>query len=229
MSLLAQHKNGLSALAWRRQLGGGDNTAWLLKHNLMQVMVERDADRPLQGDIRLHHAYRGGERRGQGRGRASPGKTPFVAAVQCSPEGHPIAMRMERLAGFRTADLAIARCCPVAAGRPTGCAALRRLPRPAACARPSSPAAGGPTEPALAWVNTLAGQRQKRLAWHLSCTAAQGPAALPAACPNCAAASTGPWTWPPWCGDGSSRRGLRHRCRIQGQRRMHDVGNQERL
>ncbi|MFC6839273.1 hypothetical protein ACFQGW_04740 [Xanthomonas theicola] len=142
MSLLAQHKNGLSALAWRRQLGGGDNTAWLLKHNLMQVMVERDADRPLQGDIRLHHAYRGGERRGQGRGRASPGKTPFVAAVQCSPEGHPIAMRMERLAGFRTADLAIARCCPVAAGRPTGCAALRRLPRPAACARPSSPAAG---------------------------------------------------------------------------------------
>jgi len=43
---LTQHKNGISALALRRQLGVSydqrkslwDNTAWLLKHMLMQAM-----------------------------------------------------------------------------------------------------------------------------------------------------------------------------------------------
>jgi len=37
--LLTQHKNGISALALRRQLGVSYNTAWLLKYKLMQAMV----------------------------------------------------------------------------------------------------------------------------------------------------------------------------------------------
>ena len=39
-------------------------------------------------------------------GRGSPGKTPFVAALQCTPEGHPLAMRMDVVAGFRKKVLA---------------------------------------------------------------------------------------------------------------------------
>ncbi|WP_146095498.1 transposase, partial [Xanthomonas theicola] len=180
-------------------------------------MVERDADRPLQGDIRLHHAYRGGERRGQGRGRASPGKTPFVAAVQCSPEGHPIAMRMDRLAGFRTTHLAAWANRALLPGSRGASDRLRSVAAitQARCLRTAIVTGSGGADRAglglgqyLSWATSKA-----------PCMAPimhGGPRTCSAACPNCAAASTGPWTWPPWCGDGSSRRGLRHRCRIQG-------------
>jgi transposase-like protein len=99
--LLTQHKNGMSALALHRQLGVSYNTAWLLKHKLMQAMIERDSDQALGGIVQMDDAYWGGERHGGGVGRGSPGKTPFIAAVQCTPEGHPIAMRMDVVSGFR--------------------------------------------------------------------------------------------------------------------------------
>ena len=99
--LLTQHKNGISALALRRQLGVSYNTAWLLKHKLMQAMIERDSDQALGGIVQIDDAYWGGERHGGGTGRGSPGKTPFVAAVQCNGDGHPIAMRMDEVPGFR--------------------------------------------------------------------------------------------------------------------------------
>jgi transposase-like protein len=104
--LITQHKNGISALALRRQLGVSYNTAWLVKHKLMQAMVERDAERSLRGIVQMDDAYWGGERHGGGTGRGSPGKTPFVAAVQCNAKGHPIAMRMDALPGFRKRALA---------------------------------------------------------------------------------------------------------------------------
>jgi transposase-like protein len=104
--LLTQHKNGISALALHRQLGVSYNTAWLLKHKLMQAMVERDSDQALSGIVQMDDAYWGGERHGGGVGRGSPCKTPFVAAVQCTPEGHPIAMRMDEVSGFRKTVLA---------------------------------------------------------------------------------------------------------------------------
>ena len=43
MYLLCQSKNGLSAMQLMRQLGVSYNTAWLLKHKLIQTMRERDA------------------------------------------------------------------------------------------------------------------------------------------------------------------------------------------
>jgi transposase-like protein len=104
--LLTQHKNGISALALRRQLGVSYNTAWLLKHKLMQAMIERDSDFALGGIVQMDDAYWGGERHGGGTGRGSPGKTPFVAAVQCTAEGHPIAMRMDAVDAFRKKILA---------------------------------------------------------------------------------------------------------------------------
>jgi hypothetical protein len=95
-------------------LGVSYNTVWLLKHKLMlhrdflwsQAMIERDSDFALGGIVQMDDAYWSGERHGVGTGRGSPGKTPFVAAVQCTAEGHPIAMRMDAVDFFRKKDLA---------------------------------------------------------------------------------------------------------------------------
>ena len=62
MYLMTQTKNGISALELSRQLGVSYNTAWSLKHKLMQVMKERDDTRPLGGSVQLDDAYWGGER-----------------------------------------------------------------------------------------------------------------------------------------------------------------------
>jgi hypothetical protein len=87
MFLLAQAKNGLSALELSRQLGISYNSAWLMKHKLMQVMKERESTKPLAGWIQLDDAFWGGRRRGK-RGRGARGKTPLVAAVSTDEEGN---------------------------------------------------------------------------------------------------------------------------------------------
>ncbi len=53
-------------------------------------MMERDATNKLSGRVELDDAYLGGERTGGKRGRGAPGKTPFVAAVETTPEGKPV-------------------------------------------------------------------------------------------------------------------------------------------
>lgn len=106
MYLLTQSKNGISALEMSRQLGICYNSAWLMKHKLMQAMLEREQGRMLEGVIQMDDAYWGGRRRGYKRGRGTRGKTPFVAAVATDPEsGKPTAMRMDRVKGFRQRDL----------------------------------------------------------------------------------------------------------------------------
>lgn len=50
--LLTQSKNGVSALELSRQLGICYNSAWLMKHKLMQAMLEREQGRELAGVIR---------------------------------------------------------------------------------------------------------------------------------------------------------------------------------
>ena len=85
-------KNGLSSLDLARRLGVSHYTAWKIQHKLMQVMLERDQDKPLTGErIEVDDAYIGGERSGGKRGRGSAGKTPFVAAVETTAEGRPVA------------------------------------------------------------------------------------------------------------------------------------------
>ena len=83
MHLLTQSKNSLSALALKRDIGVSYNTAWSLKHKIMQVMKERDDSQPLAGIIQLDDAYIGGELTGGKAGRGSENKTPFVAAIAC--------------------------------------------------------------------------------------------------------------------------------------------------
>jgi hypothetical protein len=106
MYLLTQQKNAISALELKRQLGVSYNTAWSIKHKLMQTMLERDADRQLTGVIEIDDAYWGGECHGQTPGRGSPNKTPFVAALAKTFDGHPVALRLSVVDGFRKTELA---------------------------------------------------------------------------------------------------------------------------
>jgi transposase-like protein len=92
MHLMTQAKNNVSALELKRHLGVSYPTAWLLKHKLMQVMVDREQWRQLTGRVEIDDAYLGGEVRGGKAGRGSPNKIPFVVAVQTTESGQAILM-----------------------------------------------------------------------------------------------------------------------------------------
>jgi hypothetical protein len=97
---LTQSKQGISSVELGRRLGVTQTTAWKIKHKLAQVMMERDATKQLSGRVELDDAYLGGERTGGKRGRGAPGKTPFVAAVETTPEGKPVRLQLRRVASF---------------------------------------------------------------------------------------------------------------------------------
>ena len=74
-----------------RQLGISYNAAWRMRHKLMQVMMERDREYTLTGQVQLDDAYLGGERSGGKRGRGAPGKTlssprsrPMRTGIRCA-------------------------------------------------------------------------------------------------------------------------------------------------
>jgi transposase-like protein len=97
---VTQTKQGISSIELGRRLGVTQSTAWTIKHKLGQVMLERDAERLLAGRIEFDDAYLGGERSGGKRGRGSPGKTPFLAAVETTPEGKPVRLKLRRVGSF---------------------------------------------------------------------------------------------------------------------------------
>ena len=103
--LILQSKTGCSAMSLMRQLGVSYNTAWKVKHKIMQVMKEHDNESPLSGIVQIDDVYWGGEQHGGKRGRGSSNKTPFVAAVQVSDKGYPQAMTMNVVKGFRLAEI----------------------------------------------------------------------------------------------------------------------------
>jgi ribosomal protein L37AE/L43A len=90
MHLLTQAKNNVSALELGRHLGVSYKTAWLLKHNVMEVMRVREDARQLTGRVEMDDAYLGGERSGGKAGRGSENKVPFIAAVQTTEDGQPV-------------------------------------------------------------------------------------------------------------------------------------------
>lgn len=170
MYLLTQNKNAMSALALSRQLGVSYKSAWLLKHKLMQAMLLRDGQRPLQGRVEIDDAYLGGEREGHiNGGRKAANKTAFVAAVQTSPEGHPLYMRLTPVADFTNADMARwARrhmgpdCLVVSDGTP----AFAQV-RHAGAGHERHVTGGGrqgARTPQLRWVNTLLGNLKTSMA-----------------------------------------------------------------
>lgn len=97
---LGQCKNGISALELSRRLGVAYNTAWMLHHKLMQVMVQREERTPLDGHVHLDDAYIGGARSDGTTGRGASGKTPFLAAVQIAGDGKPHRVKFSRVADF---------------------------------------------------------------------------------------------------------------------------------
>ncbi len=109
---LTQSKGGISSIELGRRLGVTQTTARKIKHKLMQVMMERDATKRLTGRIEIDDADLGGERNGGKRGRGSPGKTPIVAAVETTPQGKPIRLKLrprEGLPPCRNRDLGAAQ------------------------------------------------------------------------------------------------------------------------
>jgi transposase-like protein len=127
---LTQGKSGLSSLDLARRLGVSHYTAWKIQHKLMQVMLERDQDKPLTGErIEVDDAYIGGERSGGKRGRGSAGKTPFVAAVETTAEGKPVRVKFSRTsAGCRSKAGRCAICVPP--GRSTATASTPSVASP---------------------------------------------------------------------------------------------------
>jgi len=101
---ITQDKKGISALELKRRLGISYHAAWRMKQKFMQAMMEREQSKMLSGLIELDDAYLGGERSGKV-GRAAEAKTPFVAAVQTSNQGHPEMIKLQIVDGFRSQSI----------------------------------------------------------------------------------------------------------------------------
>jgi transposase-like protein len=167
---LTQSKNGLSSLELARRLGVSHYTAWKIQHKLMQVMLERDQDKPLTGErIEVDDAYIGGERSGGKRGRGSAGKTPFVAAVETTAEGRPVRVKFSRVANFRRVSIkgwAVRHLRPAGPVYSDGLKAFRGIADAGCCHRPIVTGSGKKAvrTPAFKWANTLLGNLKTSLA-----------------------------------------------------------------
>lgn len=159
---LTQTKQGISSIELGRRLGVTQTTAWKIKHKLGQVMLERDDAKRLTGRVEMDDAYIGGERSGGKRGRGAPGKTPFIAAVETTPEGKPVRLKLRRLAGFRSDSIAafakrgLEPTCAVVSDGLACFAAVTD----AGCAHQVLKTGSGPRAaktPAFKWVNTALG------------------------------------------------------------------------
>jgi len=164
---LTQSKNGVSAMELRRRLGVSYNTAWMLKHKLMQVMLEREATKVLDDRVEIDDAYIGGERAGT-RGRGAAGKTPFVAAVQTDDAGRPQQMALHKVTGFTSEQIEAFACKklkPTADVYSDGLACFAAVIRHD-CSHSVAVSGGGrkaAENPTFKWVNTALGNIKSAL------------------------------------------------------------------
>jgi hypothetical protein len=158
MHLLTQAKNNVSALELMRHLGVCYRTAWLVKHKLIQVMAEREADRVLTGRVEIDDAYLGGERSGKP-GRGSENKIAFVMAVQTSDDGRPLFLRMDRLPFTQAAiqDWAQRALAASTYGLTDGLSGFRSLSKVIVCHHRIILGSGRQSaqHPEFRWVNTM--------------------------------------------------------------------------
>ncbi len=159
---MTQSKNGISSIELGRRLGVKQDTAWKIKHKLKQVMLERSASKKLDGRVEVDDAYVGGERTGGKRGRGAAGKTPFVAAVETTPEGKPVRLKLHRVSGFSLDEIegfakrSLDRSCEVVSDGLPCFAAVKKAGCTHHVIKTGSGAAAVRT-PAFKWVNTALG------------------------------------------------------------------------
>ena len=160
--ILTQRKSSLSALQLKRDIGVSYNTAWKMKHKLMQVMLERQKEEKLSGRIELDDAYIGGERPGT-RGRGAEHKAPFIAVVETEGEDRrPQRMQLRTVKGFRSAEIeryAKASLVPGSVVISDGLACFKAVEK-AGCHHVSFVSEGGRKgveHPSFKWVNTMLG------------------------------------------------------------------------
>ena len=100
---------------------------------IMQAMSEREETYVLQGKVQLDDAYLGGESNGGRAGRRSEHRVPFVAAASLDETGHPIHMKVSKVATFSFAAIAdwpqdaLARGCEVISVISDGLACFRAV------------------------------------------------------------------------------------------------------
>ena len=162
MYLLTQTKQGISTVELGRRLGVRQTTSWLLKSKLTQVMLERDAEKQLDGRVEMDDAYLGGAKSGGKRGRGSAGKTPFVAAVETTDDGKPKRIHLRRVKRFTKKaikDLADKTLKPTARVVTDGLGCFRGLSGTVAQHTALIVAELGHSEklPQFKWVNTMLG------------------------------------------------------------------------
>ena len=98
---LTQTKQGISSIELGRRLGVTQTTAWKMKTKLAEVMRRVGEGLRLEGRIEMDDVYLGGHRPGGKTGREAAGKTPFVVAVETTPERKPMRIRLKRIARFK--------------------------------------------------------------------------------------------------------------------------------
>lgn len=159
--LITQHKTAISALQLSRDLGVSDNTAWKIKHKLMQVMMERQQTKKLGGRLEMDDAYLGGERPGPG-GRGALHKAPLIAVVETGEGRRPQRMHLRAVPGFRRYAIsryAKASLEPESIVVSDGLACFRGV-KEAGCTHIPLVTGGGrksAQHPSFLWVNTMLG------------------------------------------------------------------------
>jgi transposase-like protein len=165
MYLLTQSKNSISGLELARQLGVRPDTAALMRHKLMSVMVEREGSRKLDGRVEMDDVVLGGEKSeadGGKRGRSGPNKTPFVVAVETSDDGRPLRLLLHVVKvhdGDEIEKMARAHLEPSARVVSDGLGCFRAVTRAGCTHEPVVAAHHGHSEkqPCFRWVNTVIG------------------------------------------------------------------------
>src|SRR5271155_2672234 len=158
--LVTQSKKGISSIELGRRLGVTQTAAWMTKHQLAQVMLERNASKRLKGAVQMDDAYIGGARPGR-RGRGAKGKTPFVAAVATTEDGKPDQIILRPIKAFSLVairKLAAAALAPDAQVLTDGLACFADV-ADVGCTHAAITGAGPRAEktPAFKWVNSALG------------------------------------------------------------------------
>ena len=102
---LAPDQGGVPHPRPRPPLRVAPNPRWEPQPQPLPVVGGPGAGKRLTGRVEIDDAYLGGERSGGKRGRGAPGKTPIIVAMETTPEGQPVRLKLRRVNGFRRKEV----------------------------------------------------------------------------------------------------------------------------